>query len=258
MTLAGPTCASVADFGKLAQVLIDLADRNPAKQAAAKAPEMPKTFLESMTLLLTAVSMGAYRDGLIAVSSHIANVSSLPELVVVANGLIVEVNTSMHAAFARQSSADTVGFAHMLVRYLGQLPPAAGGFSCAPLTSESQQMAVTFLRECLARHQSGVDLLHLTQESLASDLSTAVTRELVSRSNQAAHAGGAHKKVKPNPYVPRNNPHADHAIPDGNCRDFARGACGRGALCRFAHGQLALPAPPLGVPFQRPAGRGRG
>ena len=134
---AGLACASVADLGKLAQMLVDLVDRGSGERAAAKAsPDVPnKTFIDSLTLLLSAVSMGAYRDGLFALSS---NSECPPGLVTFAHRLVAEVTSAMHPAFARQSSDDTAGFAHMLVRYLGRLPPAVGNFSCAPLTPESQ------------------------------------------------------------------------------------------------------------------------
>ena len=115
-----------------------------------------------------------------------------------------------------------------MVRYLGQLPAAVGNFSCAPLTPESQQMVVAFLRDCLTRHYTGVDLPLVTKEALSSDMSTAITRELVSRAGVASTADISNKKKKPNPYV-------HPAIPpvfDGGCRDFIRGACYRGDACR--------------------------
>ena len=165
---------------------MDLVDRGSNKHATTKATlDVPKIFLYSVTLLLTAICTGAYRDGMVAVSS---NADCPAGLVALINGLVAEVTSTMHPAFARQSSEDTVGFAHMLVRYLGQLPAATGAFSCTPLAPESQQMVVTFLRDCLTRHYAGLDLHRVTHESLSSDMATAVTRELVSRADVASPA----------------------------------------------------------------------
>ena len=165
---------------------MDLVDRGSSKKSTTKASlDVPKTFLDSIALLVTAVSTGAYRDGMVAVSSHD---DCPPKLVALVNGLVAGVTSSMHPAFACQSSKDTVGFAHMLLRYLGQLPAATGAFSCTPLTPESQQMVVTFLRDCLTRHYAGLDLHRVTHESLSSDMATAVTRELVSRADVASPA----------------------------------------------------------------------
>jgi hypothetical protein len=241
---------SVAAFDKLAQVLVGMADRGSSKQVGKDAwPDPPKTFIDGLSLLLVEVSMGAYRDGILMAAT---NPACPPALVEFAQKAISGINSKMHPSFAPQSSEDTVGFAHMLLRYLGQLPPAAGGLSCAPLTPESQQMSVTFLRDCLARHRAGRDLLFLTQGLLSSDMSTAVTRELVSQAAASTAEDNASKKPKPNP---EPNPAGK------TCRAFAAGVCGRGAACRFAHaggGPVAPPRPPLGVPFQPLGGLGGG
>ena len=234
---------------------MDLVDRGSSKQPTTKAAlDMPKTFLEGMALLLTAVSKGAYRDGMFAVSSLEGCPLKLVELV---NGLVAGVTASMHPAFACQSSKDTVGFTHMLMRYMGQLPPAGGGASCAPLSSETQQMVVTFLRDCLGRHYTGLDLQFVTSESLSSDMATAVTRELVRRAGTTSSTDTSNKKKKPNPTVPTSvSPWVD-----GGCRDFRRGTCYRGDACRYTHAQggASLPPPPGGAPFRpTPAPRGGG
>ena len=90
---------------------MDLVGRGSNKWAPAKATlDVRNTFLDSVTLLLSAISTGAYRDGMLAVSS---NAECPPGLVALANGWVAEATSVMHPAFARQSSEDTVGFAHM-------------------------------------------------------------------------------------------------------------------------------------------------
>ena len=120
-----------------------LADRGSGTSRATKqVVETPECFLDVMTILVRAIRMGAFRDGL---ASFASNPECTPAMTAFLKPEIAGIVASMHPAFANQHSVDTVGFAHMLIRSMGKLPPAAGGLSCEPLAPETQQMAVTFL-----------------------------------------------------------------------------------------------------------------
>jgi hypothetical protein len=246
-----------ADSGirELATVLADLVDRGGSR-ATKKIVEAPKCVLDCVTMLVLAIRDGAFRDGL---ALAVNRAECTPAGTTFLKNEIAGIVSLMHPAFANQTSDDTVGFVHMLIRYMGQLPPAKGNLPCKPLSPETQQMAVTFFRDCLARHQEGTDLAFLAERTLCSDMGTAITREWY-------RIGVAAQSATPNatPYAAKKRPFAktETLLSTGLevCRNFAtNGTCRFGASCKFSHsshsGVLALPAPP---PFPRFGGAGRG
>jgi hypothetical protein len=240
-----------ADFDKLAAAISGLAERGSDSSRAQKPVwEAPKPLLDCLTMLVLAISVGAFRDGLLSLATH---AGCTPDLEAFIQQQVAGLVSVMHPAFARQTSEDTVGFAHMLIRNMRQLPPAAGGLSCEPVSPEVQQMIATFFKTCLARHQTGTDLSCLAERTLSGDMTTAVTREMV---RLGGSAGASSYTAVPNKrpfYQQQHNASVDPL----QCRDFARNACTRGSSCRYSHGPLAtsllLPPPPLVYPQ---AGRG--